>query len=191
MTFAVAGATRSGAVSVRSGSKADPKDENFNVDPGDNIYRPVQRRLTRSAGTGLISAQLVTSSEFTRFADNKCEGVAFKSEGTIGLPNDLSGVALGVVEDNIRMGLRFEKGMKVRLQATVLADLDIVEIELLGPQFTKAPLRINDAYNKVLDIAEPGIYTLKGSYQLVVKLPNAGLGGREIKVEMRATLSGA
>jgi hypothetical protein len=191
MTFAVAGATRGGAVSVRSGLKADPKDENFNVDSGEGIYRPVQRRLTRSAGPGLISAQLVTSSEFTRFADNKCEGVSFKSEGTIGLPDDLSSVSLGVVEDNIRMSLRFEKGMKVRLQAAVLADLDIVEIELLGPQFTKAPLRINDAYNKVLDIAEPGIYTLKGSYQLVVKLPNAGLGGREIKVEMRATLSGA
>src|SRR5258706_5330790 len=174
MTFAVAGATRSGAVSVRSGSKADPKDENFNVDPGSGIYRPLQRRLNVSSGPGLISAELVSSSEFTRFGDNKCEGVTFKSEGTIRLPGDLSAVALGVVEDNVRMGLRFEKGIKVRLQATVLADLDIVEIELLGPQFTKAPLRINDDFDKVLDITEAGIYTLKGSYQLVVKLPNTG-----------------
>lgn len=191
MTFAVGGATRAGAVSVRSGSKSDPKQEDFNVDPGSGIYRPIQRRLAVSAGSGLISAELSTSSEFLRFANNQCEGVTFQSEGTIRLPNDLSAVALGVVEDNVRMGLRFDKGIKVRLQATVLADLDIVEIELLGPQFAKTPLRINDNYDKILDITQAGEYVLKGSYQLAVKLPNTSLGGREIKIEMRATLTGA
>ena len=191
MTFAVGSANRAGAVSARSGTKSDPREESFNVDPGSGIYRPIQRRMSVSAGSGLIAAEMATSSEFIRFANNKCEGVTFMSEGTIRLPNDLAAVALGVVEDNVRLGLRFEKGIKVRLQATVLADLDIVEIELLGPQFAKTPLRINDNYDKILDIAQAGEYILKGSYQLAVKLPNTSLGGREIKVEMRATLTGA
>jgi hypothetical protein len=190
MPFAVGGATRAGAVSVRSGPKSDAKEESFNVDPGSGIYRPLRRHVAVSSGPGLISAELSTQSEFIRFANNKCEGVTFQSAGIIRLPNDLSAVALGVVEDNVRMGLRFEKGIKVRLQATVLADLDIVEIELLGPQFTKTPLRINDNYDKILDITQAGEYVLKGSYQLAVKLPNTSLGGREIQVEMRATLTG-
>jgi hypothetical protein len=190
MTFAVGSANRAGAVSARSGSK-DAREESFNVDPGSGIYRPVQRRMSVSAGSGLIGAEIATSSEFIRFANNKCEGITFMSEGTIRLPVDLSTVAMGVVEDNVRLGLRFDKGIKVRLQATVLADLDIVEIELLGPQFAKTPLRINDNYDQTLDITQAGEYILKGSYQLAVKLPNTSLGGREIKVEMRATLTGA
>jgi hypothetical protein len=191
MTFAVGSANRAGAVSARSGTKSDAREESFNVDPGSGIYRPVQRRMSVSAGSGLIGAEMATSSDFIRFANNKCEGVTFMSEGTIRLPVDLSAVAMGVVEDNVRLGLRFEKGIRVRLQATVLADLDIVEIELLGPQFAKTPLRINDNYDQTLDITQAGEYILKGSYQLAVKLPNTSLGGREIKVEMRATLTGA
>ena len=190
MKFPVGGSTRGGAVSVRIGDK-DGQDEHYNLDPGSGIYQPVKRRLSRGA-PGQLSALLETSSEFLRFTDNnkQCEGITFKSEGTVGLPANLSMTGIAVVEDNIRMGLRFEKGMKIRLQATVLADLDIVEIELQGPQF-KTPLRVLDEYDKGIDITEAGVYLLKGSYQLTVRLPNTGLGGRDIKVEMQATLSGA
>src|SRR5579864_256803 len=131
MAFGVSGSTRGGAVSARSGTKMDPREEHYNLDPGAGIYRPVQRRLTVSAGPGLISAELVTASEYTRFNDSskQCEGVSFKSKGTVGLPADLTANAIAVVEDNIRMGFNLDKPTKLRLVATILADLDIVRSE--------------------------------------------------------------
>jgi len=190
MSFPVGGSTRGGAVSVRGAHKENPREQSFNLDPGAGIYRPVDRKLSVSMGAGSISAELQTSSEFTRFNDNtkRCDGLVFKSKGTVVLPSDLSVTALGVVEDNIRMGFRVEKSMKLHLAARVLADLDIVEIELSGPQFS-TPIRINDDFDRVLEIAKPGSYLLKGSYQLSVKLPNTGLGGRDIQIEMSATLT--
>src|SRR5579862_2886367 len=177
MSFPVGGSTRAGAVSVRGANKENPREQSFNLDPGAGIYRPVDRKLAVSMGAGSISAELQTSSEFMRFNDStkRCDGLVFKSKGTVGLPSDLSVTAMGVVEDNIRMGFRVEKNGKLHLVARVLADLDIVEIELSGPQFS-TPIRINDDYDQILDITKPGLYLLKGSYQLLVKLPNTGLG---------------
>lgn len=48
-----------------------------------------------------------------------------------------------------------------------------------------------DDFDDVLSIDKPGEYYLKGAYQLNVRTPNPGLGGRPIAVEMQATLTPA
>src|SRR5579872_5869878 len=116
MSFPVGGSTRAGAVSVRGANNENPREQSFNLDPGAGIYRPVDRKLAVSMGAGSISAELQTSSEFMRFNDStkRCDGLVFNSKGTVGLPSDLSVPAMGVVEDNIRMGFRVEKNGKLQ-----------------------------------------------------------------------------
>jgi hypothetical protein len=106
------------------------------------------------------------------------------------LPGDPSSTAMGIVQDRISMGVRIMEKGKVRLVASVVADLDIVEIKLQGPQFP-TPISIYDAYDQTFDITKAGEYTLTGSYQLAAKLPNTNFGGRQLAVEMHATLSPA
>jgi hypothetical protein len=50
---------------------------------------------------------------------------------------------------------------------------------------------IYDEYNQILDITKPGDYSFKGGYQLSVRFPNSGLGGRAITVEIQARLTSA
>jgi hypothetical protein len=190
MKFHAASDNRGGSVTVKVGNRGDARDASYNVDPS-NRYGKVTQNLSERDGAGAsqINVSLETSSEFVGYqkATHECAGLKFASKGTIKLPQDTQAHALGVVQDSISMGVRIEHKGKVRLTASVVSDLDVAEIRLQGPAFDK-PVRIFDEFDETLDITKPGEYTLKGAYQLNVRLPNNSLGGRPLTVEMQATL---
>lgn len=189
MKFRVNGDNRNGSVSAKSGNKSEPREDNYNIDPSQR-YRKLSRVLSEKAGSGTatVSASLETSSEFLGYANGECTGLTFKSKGTIGPPRDAAAVAVGIVQESIWMNIRIDQPGKVQLTASVLSDLDIAEVMLEGPSFAK-PVRIYDEYDKTLDITKPGEYSLRGGYQLSVRFPNTGLGGRPLTVEIEATLA--
>jgi hypothetical protein len=191
MKFLVGGDNRNGSISVKSG-KSDPREDHYNITPGENQHRKLNRVLSQRAGTGsgLIAARLETSSEFIGYANNECLGLTFTSKGTIELPQDQAAVGHAIVQESIWMNIRIEQTGKVLLVASVLSDLDIAEVSLQGPSFAK-PVRIYDDYDQTLDITKPGEYSLRGGYQLSVKVPASGLGGRPITVEINAKLTPA
>jgi hypothetical protein len=190
MKFNTASDNRAGSVSARAG-KADARQDNYNVDPSKR-YAKIGRTLSArdGAGAGQIEATLETSSEFAGFRKEsyECSGLTFTSKGTIKLPQDAKAAGTGVVQESISMGVRINEAGKVRLTASVISDMDIAEVRLQGPSFDK---RVYDDFDDTLDITTPGEYILKGAYQLAVRLPNAGLGGRPISVEIQATLTPA
>jgi hypothetical protein len=192
MKFLTNSDNRGGNVLAQAGSKSDPRQGGYNVDPGENQFGRVARKLTQSDGSGnsAISATLDTSSEFQGYAQGSCTGLTFSSKGMVTLPGDQTSTAMGIVQDRISMGVRIKDAGKVRLVASVVADLDIVEIKLQGPQFP-TPISIYDTYDQTFDITKAGEYTLTGSYQLAAKLSNSNFGGRQLAVEMHATLSPA
>lgn len=187
MKFTTGGDNRNGSVSVKA-SKAEPREDNYNVDPS-NRYAKIKRTLSERDGAGAAQMEvtLETSSEFVGFRkDNyECTGLTFTSKGTIKLPQDAKATATGVVHESISMGVRIAQAGKVHLSASILSDMDIAEVRLQGPSFDK---RVYDDFDDTLDIKTPGDYILKGAYQLAVQTPNAGLGGRPITVEIQATL---
>jgi hypothetical protein len=189
MRFLVASDNRSGSVSVKVG-KPDPRDDSYNVDPS-RRYAKITRKMSESAGTGggQMNVSLETSSEFVGYQKetHECAGLIFTSKGTIKLPQDAASQGRGVVHDSIAMGFRVAQAGKVQLTASVLSDLDIVDLRLTGPSFSK-PLRILDDHDETHDL-KPGEYMLKGAYQLAVTLPDSSLGGRPLTVEMQATLT--
>ena len=189
MKFGVGGDNRNGSVSVKSGSKGEPRDDNYNIDPS-RKYRKLSRVLSEKAGSGnaIVSATLDTSSDFNGYANLECDGLSFHSKGTITPPQDSAAVAVGIVQESIWMNIRIDKPCKVELVASVNSDLDIAEVMLEGPSFAK-PIRIYDEYSQKLNITKPGNYSLKGGYQLSVRFPNSGLGGRAITVEIQARLT--
>lgn len=189
MKFRVGGDNRNGSVSVKSGNKGEPRDDNYNIDPSLR-YRKFARVLSEKAGSGnaTVSATLDTSSDFLSYANGECNGLWFRSKGTIGPPQDPAAVAVGIVQESIWMNFRIDKPGKIELDASVVSDLDIAEVFLEGPSFTKA-IRIYDDYRQTLDITKPGEYILRGGYQLSVRFPNSGLGGRPITVEIEALLT--
>lgn len=191
MKFRVGGDNRNGSVSVKSGNKGEPRDDNYNIDPSQK-YRRLTRVLSEKAGSGnaIVSATLDTGSDFNGYANGECDGLSFSSKGTITPPQDSAAVAVGIVQESIWMNIRIDKPCKVELVASVNSDLDIAEVMLEGPSFAK-PIRIYDEYSQVLDITKPGDYTLKGGYQLSVRFPNSGLGGRAITVKIGARLTPA
>ena len=188
MKFTTGNDSRNGSVSAKA-SKADPRGENYNVDPS-NRYAKITRTLSQrdGAGAGQIEVTLETSSEFVGFRKEnfECTGLTFTSKGTIKLPQDAKATATGVVQESIWMGVRIAQAGKVHLTASVLSDMDIAEVRLQGPSFDK---RVYDDFDDTLDINTPGEYILKGAYQLAVRTPNASLGGRPISVEIQATLT--
>ncbi len=193
MKFTVGGDNRNGSVSVKSGTRGEPRDENYNV-TSENKYKRFNRVIEQRAGTGAatITARLETSSEYIGFnKDNyECAGLTFKSTGTVTLPQDPATIGHGIVHESIWMNIRINEPGKVQLVASVIADLDIAEVSLQGPSFVK-PVRIYDDYDQTLDITKPGEYSLRGGYQLSVKVPATGLGGRPISVEISARLTRA
>ena len=64
MKFIVDGDNRNGSISVKSGTRGEPRDENYNV-TSENKYKKFNRVLEQRAGTGAatIAARLETSSE--------------------------------------------------------------------------------------------------------------------------------
>lgn len=190
MKLRVSTDNRGGSISVKSG-KGDSRDDNYNIDPS-RRYGKVTRTLSETAGSGgaQMSVKLETSSEFVGFQKEsyECDSLTFKSVGTITLPPDQATAATGVVQDSISLGFRVEKSCQVRLTATVLSDMDVAEVRVDGPSFAAKPVRVFDDFDDVLTIDKPGEYYLKGAYQLNVRTPNPGLGGRPIAVEMQATL---
>ncbi len=191
MKFLAGSDNRGGAVTVKASRKGDARDSNYNLDPSYR-YSKLTRTLSErdGSGGGLMEVTLETSSEFVgyRKENHECTGLTFKSKGTIKLPQDAASTALGVVQDSIALGFRVEQPGQVQLTASVVADLDVAVISLQGPSFPD-PIKIYDDYDETLDITKPGEYILKGSYQLNVQLPNPGLGGRPISVEIQATLT--
>jgi len=192
MKFLTNSDNRGGRVSAQAGKQSDPRESGYNIDPGENEFARVDLNLTQSDGSGAsaLSASLDTFSEFQGYSRGACNGLSFSSKGTVTLPGDLSSATVGIVQDRISMGVRIPEAGKVRLVASVVADLDIVEIRLQGPQFA-TPISIYDSYDQTFDITKAGEYTLTGSYQLTAKLPNTNFGGRQLSVEMRATLNPA
>jgi hypothetical protein len=188
MKFTTGSDNRNGAVSAKA-SKADPREENYNVDPSKR-YAKIKRTLAErdGAAAGQIEVTLETSSEFVGFRKEnfECTGLTFTSKGTIKLPQDAKATATGVVQESISMGVRIAQAGKVHLTASVLSDMDIAEVRLQGPSFDK---RVFDDFDETLDITTPGEYILKGAYQLAVRTPNTSLGGRPISVEIQATLT--
>ena len=189
MKFLVGSDNRAGSVSVKDG-KPDPRDDSYNVDPS-RRYGKITRKMSESAGTGggQMNVSLETSSEFVGYQkeNHECAGLSFTSKGTIKLPQDAAAQGRGVLHDSIAMGFRVAQGGKVQLTASVVSDLDIVDLRLTGPSFSK-PLRILDDHDETHDL-KPGEYMLKGAYQLAVTLPDSSLGGRPLTVEMQATLT--
>lgn len=183
---------RGGSVSAKAG-KSDPRDDNYNIDPGSGRYGKVTRTLsqTNGSGAGQVSVSLETSSEFVGFRKDvyECDSLTFKSVGTIKLPSDAATQAVGVVQDSIAMGFRVERACRLRLVASVISDMDVAEVKLTGPAFKDKPVRVFDDFDDTVEISAPGEYELRGAYQLNVKLPNPSLGGRPISVEMQATLT--
>ena len=188
MRFLVGSDNRAGSISVKVG-KPDPRDDSYNVDPG-RRYGRITRTLSESAGTGTgqVTVSLETSSEFVGYqkATLDCAGLTFTSKGTIKVPQDAAAQGRGVVHESISMGFRVVQAGDVQLTASVLSDLDIVDLRLTGPALPK-PIRVLDDYDETLNL-KPGEYMLKGSYQLAVTLPDSSLGGRPLVVEMKATL---
>jgi hypothetical protein len=194
MKLRVSTDNRAGAVTAKAG-KADARDADYNVDPGSGRYRKITRTLseTDGSGAGQINVTLETSSEFVGFVKDsfECDSLAFKSKGVIKLPSDPASQALGVVQDSIAMGFRVERACRLHLTASVLSDMDVAEVKLMGPAFGDKPVRVFDDFDDTVEITKPGDYELRGAYQLSVRLPNPGLGGRPISVEMQATLKPA
>ena len=188
MRFLVASDNRGGSISVKVG-KPDPRDDSYNVDPS-RRYDKITRTLSESAGagTGQMAVSLVTSSEYVGYqkATLDCAGLTFTSKGTIKPPQDAAAQGRGVVQDSVAMGFRVAQAGDVQLTASVLSDLDIVDLRLTGPTLPK-PIRILDDYDQTLSL-KPGEYMLRGAYQLAVNLPDSSLGGRPLVVEMQATL---
>jgi hypothetical protein len=184
---------RGGSVTAKAGSRGDARDDNYNVDPGSGRYKKITRTLSGADGSGgtQISATLETTSEFVGFNKDvyECDSLAFRSVGTIKLPQDSSAQALGVVQDSIAMGFRVERACKVHLSATVMSDMDVAEVKLTGPGIKDGPLRVFDDFDDTVELSKPGDYELRGAYQLNVRTPNSSLGGRPISVEMQATLT--
>jgi hypothetical protein len=183
---------RSGAVTAKAGSRGDARDANYNVDPGSGRYKKITRTLSETAGSGVaqISATLETTSEFVGFNKEvyECDALEFKSVGVIKLPSDAAAQALGVVQDSIAMGFRVERACTVRLTASVMSDMDVAEVKLMGPGIKDGAVRVFDDFDDNVEIGKPGDYELRGAYQLNVRTPNTSLGGRPISVEMQATL---
>lgn len=192
MKFLVHGDDRGGRVSVQADTGSDPREETYTIDPGENEYAPIDRRLSQQDGSGKseITVSLETSSEFVDYARGECTGLRLSSKGRIELPQDPDAEALGIVQDRISMGIRIDRPGNVKLTASIASDVDVAEIRFEGPSFD-APIRIHDGYSQTLAIPTPGEYTLQGAYQLSVQLPNSGLGGRPVTVELQATLDPA
>jgi len=190
--FGVNADNRAGMVSAQVGNQSDPRSEAYNIDPGENQYSRIDRRLSVSddVGGAAVSASLETKSEFSDYSKGRCAGLRFWSRGSVQPPANAAISAIGVVQESIQMGLRIEQPGKVRLTASVTADVDIVEISFSGPSFIK-PVKIYDAFDQTLDISKPGEYSLSGRYELAVRFPNPSLGGRELTVEMQASLTPA
>ena len=193
MKLRVSTDNRGGSVSVKSG-KADPRDDNYNLDPS-RRYSKLARALSEAAGSGgtQMTVKLETNSEFVGFVKDsyECDSLTFKSVATITPPQDSTAAATGVVQDSISLGFRVERACKVHLTATVLSDMDVAEVRVDGPAFAAKPVRVFDDFDDTLVIDKPGEYYLRGAYQLNVRTPNPGLGGRPIAVEMQATLTPA
>ena len=191
MKLRVSTDNRAGSVSAKAG-RGDARDDNYNIDPGSGRYGKVTRKLseTNGSGAGQINVTLETSSEFVGFRKDvyECDSLTFKSVGTIKLPQDAAAEALGVVHDSIAMGFRVERACRVQLTASVVSDMDVAEVRLMGPGIKDGAVRVYDDFDDVVEISKPGEYELRGAYQLSVRLPNPGLGGRPISVEMQATL---
>ena len=191
MKFVVGGDNRNGSISVKSGTRGEPRDENYNV-TSENKYKKFNRVLEQRAGTGAatIAARLETSSEYIGFnKDNyECLGLAFSSKGTATLPQDQTATGHSIIQESIWMNIRIAQPGKVQLVASVIADLDIAEVSFQGPSFDK-PVRIFDDADQTLDITKPGEYSLRGGYQLSVRVPASGLGGRPINIEIQARLT--
>lgn len=192
MKFNVGGDNRNGSVSVKSGDKSAPREDNYNVVPGENKYKKITRVLAERDGSGdrAIGVRLETSSEFIGYANHECTGLTFTSKGTVEMPQDATAVGVAIIRESIWMNIRIDQPGKVQLTASVLSDLDIAEVTLQGPSFDK-PVRIFDDYDQTLNITKPGEYSLRGAYQLSVRLPNSGLGGRPLNVEIQARLTPA
>jgi len=183
---------RGGAVKAKAGGRGDSRDADYNVDPGSGRYKKMTRTLSETSGSGAaqISSALETTSEFVGFVKDsyECDSLAFRSVGTIRLPSDAAAEALGVVQDSIALGFRVERACRVHLTATVLSDMDVAEVKLTGPGVKDGAVRVFDDFDDEVEISKPGDYELRGAYQLSVRTPNPGLGGRPISVEMSATL---
>ena len=183
---------RGGAVTAKAGSRGDARDANYNIDPSKR-YAKLTRTLSEASGSGgaQISSMLETSSEFVGFVKDsyECDSLAFRSLGTIKLPSDAAATALGVVQDSIALGFRVERACKLHLTASVISDMDVAVVTLMGPQFGDKPVKVFDDFDDDVEITKPGDYELRGAYQLNVRTPNPSLGGRPISVEMQATLT--
>lgn len=183
---------RGGSISVKVG-KPDPREDYYNIDPGSGRYKKVTRTLSQSAGAdgAQIGATLETTSDFVGFNKDvyECDSLTFKSVGTIKLPSDASTQAVGAVQDSIAMGFRVERACKVQLTASVMSDMDVAEVKLMGPGVKDGAVRVFDDFDDTIELSSPGSYELRGAYQLNVRLPNPSLGGRPISVEMQATLT--
>ncbi|HEU4388510.1 MAG TPA: hypothetical protein VFV34_11980 [Blastocatellia bacterium] len=189
MKIRVGGDNRNGSVSVKSGTRGDARDENYNIDPSLR-YQKIKRVLSQKSGSSkqVITATLDTMSEFLSYADGECNGLWFHSKGTVEGPLDPAAVGHGIVQESIWMNFRLEAPAEIELDAHVTSDLDIAEVMLQGPQFDK-PVRIYDESRQTYKITKPGDYSLRGGYQLSVRYPNSGLGGRPITVEIEALLT--
>lgn len=189
MRFQVANDNRAGSISAKAG-RGDARGDDYNIDPSKR-YVKITRTMEERAGngTGQIGAKVETTSDFVGYSKDthECDALTFRSVGTITLPKDAAAEATGTVQDSVAMGFRVASACRVRLVASAISDSDIAEVRLKGGSIDK---RIFDDFDEVIDLP-PGEYSLRGAYQLNVRVPNSSLGGRPITVEMEAKLTPA
>lgn len=196
MTFLLDSDNRNGRVKADSGS--DDRTQRYNTPDEHGLVR---RTLTasRPSGDGVIETSVETFSEYLGKTSFSCTGVTFRSKGSIRVPERPAAGGLASIEDRIAMGIRIPEAGRVRLVASVVSDLDIVVLELQGPEFVdrkigspthgqSAPFRFDDQVDRVLTINTPGEYVLLGTYRLDRRLPHPDLM-LELVIEMSATLT--
>lgn len=189
MRFQVTTDNRAGSVSAKAG-RGDARGDDYNIDPSKR-YVKITRTMEERAGSGngQIGAKVETSSDFAGYTKDthQCDALSFHSVGTITLPKDAAAEAVGTIQDSVAMGFRVAAACRVRLVASAISDSDIAEVHLQGAGVDR---RIFDDFDEVVDLPA-GEYTLRGAYQLNVRVPNPSLGGRPITVEMAAKLTPA
>ena len=153
------------------------------------------RQLKRTLGmgrSGELDAGLQTFSEFVRYMSNtsECDGLVFKSSGAINVPRNAS-QGHAYVDDVVNMAIRITEACAVRLKASVTGDLDRSQmlLTLTGPSFSE-PVSFGGTHDQTHKL-QPGDYVLKAGYELAAILPDGGLSGKSLTIEMQVSLTPA
>jgi hypothetical protein len=116
--------------------------------------------------------------------------LTFSSRLTIDLPDSPHDGGLARVDDRISMGFKITQPFRIRFQSSMVSDVDLAFIRLIGP-LGATPLNVADQADQYIQLTTAGVYTLIGSARMAVHFPNHSLGGRPLDVQISATITKA